>query len=129
MAIIGLYKTSIEVYDYLKDVKSAPSDRKKYMMEASTLSIMLLDLQDLLEPPVSEGPWLSSVQRLTLADGPFDHLRNALGEIAKTLTATGLGKLGQLVVWTRIKTDIAKQFSTIERIKSTISMILSQHNS
>jgi hypothetical protein len=127
--IIGLYNFSVKAYDYLKDVKGAPSDRKKYMHEATSLSSLFLDLKDELEAETYTPAWLLVVKRLADEDGPFAQLKAALEQIVEKLTATGVKKLGQVLVWNYVKDDISKAFSKIERVKSTISLALSQSQS
>jgi hypothetical protein len=127
--IIGLYNFSVKAYDYLKDVKGAPTDRRKYMYEATNLSSLFLDLQDELEAENYTPSWFSAVKRLAEEDGPFAQLQAALEQIVDKLMARGVKKLGQVLVWNYVKDDISKAFAKIERVKSTISLTLSQSNS
>jgi len=126
--VIGLYNFTLKVIDYMRDVKGAPTDRAKYVLEATMLSNLLSEFKDMLEEGSYTPSWLSAATKLACKDGPFEQLTSAPQEILDKLKTEGIKKIGQVILWNYVKDDISKAFMKIERIKSTIAFTISQEN-
>ena len=77
-SIIAVVQIAGSVITYLIDVKDAPKECRKSVVEISNLNTLLLKLQDRLSEASSQEPWYVEIQALAVKDGPLDQYKQAL---------------------------------------------------
>lgn len=77
-SIIAVLQLTGDVITYLSDVKDAPKECRKCMVEVSNSNTLLLKLNLRLSESSSEEPWYNEVQVLAVKDGPLDQYKLSL---------------------------------------------------
>ena len=124
-SIIAVLQLSRTVLGYLDDVKDASKDRAKCAVEAANLNSLLTALRFRLEEGDSNISWYTVVQTLATEDGPLDQFKQALEQLQSKIVSKGkMGKVGNALVWSFKKEEIASILGRMERLKSLVDVAL-----
>ncbi|KFY89741.1 hypothetical protein V500_05530 [Pseudogymnoascus sp. VKM F-4518 (FW-2643)] len=125
-SIIAILQATATLVSYVNDVKGAPSDQERLSKEARSLSDLLTNLlYRLHEGKARSEAWYAEVELLGKPDGPLGQYGAALEKLQQKIKGReGLAKIGNVLLWTFIKEDVASILSQIERIKSLIQIAL-----
>lgn len=125
-SIIAILQATATLVSYVNDVKGAPSDQERLSKEARSLSDLLTNLLcRLIEEKERPEAWYTEVKSLGRPDGPLGQYKAALEKLQRKIKGReGLAKIGNVLLWTFIKEDVASILSQIERIKSLIQIAL-----
>jgi hypothetical protein len=124
-SIAGLMQLTASMISYLCDVNNAPKERITFSSEISGLHNLLLLLQNRLKASNSTDPWFSSIRTLGIQHGPLDRFRSDLQKLATKLgDESTLRELGRRLTWKFDKAEIKDILLHIERIKSLVSLAL-----
>jgi hypothetical protein len=124
-SVIALVQIAGSVITYLNDVKDAPKECKKCMVEVSNSNTLLLKLNLRLIETSSQEPWYAEVQALGVKDGPLDQYKQALQHLlAKVNPTNKMRKLANTLMWTFVKEEVASVLARTERVKSLVSIAL-----
>ncbi|KAF2179089.1 hypothetical protein K469DRAFT_597298 [Zopfia rhizophila CBS 207.26] len=123
--IIAVLQLTSRVITYLNDVKDAPKECRKCMIEVSNSNTLLLKLNLRLSESSSQEPWYAEVQALAAKDGPLDQYMLALQHLlAKVGPTNKVRKLAKVLTWSFIKEEVASIFARMERLKTIVSIAL-----
>lgn len=115
IAVLQLTTTAVQ---YLNDVKDAPAERHRILIEVSTLSGFLLTLKALAESMQTNDLQASALRSLNVPDGPLEQIKSALERLLSTIKpARGLQRVSTSLTWTLKKTDVNNILASIERQK------------
>lgn len=129
--IITLIDTVQKVIKFLNEIKDAPSDRDKFLLEAQSSCIFLLQLRDRLtaKDTTIDKPWFRHFASLVAKEGILDQYQSSLEEAAarleKIVNKRQSHSFRLTLAWKSEKSDIERIFQRIERCKSTIAIALS----
>jgi hypothetical protein len=124
-SIIALVQLTSTVIKYLDDVKDAPKDRAKLVIEASSLYSLLMHLKYRLEEGRSNESWYNSIRLLAVSNGPFDQYKDVLENLQrKAVITSGAGKVLHALAWKFNKTEVNDMFLRMERLKTLIQISL-----
>jgi hypothetical protein len=124
-SIIAVVQIAGSVITYLKDVKDAPKECRKCMVEISNSNTLLLELDLHLSESSSQEPWYAEVRALRVKDGPLDQYNQALQHLlTKVEPKSKIRKLANVLTWNFIKEDVAGILTRMERLKSLVSIAL-----
>ena len=124
-SIIAIVQLTTTMIKYLDDVKGAPKDRARFAMEASNLSNLLVSLRYQLDEGKSNEAWYKEVNSLGVREGPLDQYKQALEKLQlKVLDGKGLAKIGNALMWSFSKEEVAGILSRIDRSKSLVQIAL-----
>lgn len=120
-ALLGLTSTVIQ---YLNGVKGASEDRRRILSELASINGILFILQDQADQAKHDDQWSSTLQSLSVPEGPLDQFRRALERLSSKLAppATGLKKLGKAIIWPFQKEEVKEILSSIERQKALFNL-------
>ena len=109
------------VVNYIREVKDAPEERSKILLEICSIVGFLYSLKDLIER-LDEWPttkWLGS------PDGPLAQFKSVLEDLVEKFTpTTRIKKAGKALSWPFQKGGVAEILQTIERLKTLFSLVL-----
>lgn len=129
-SVIAILQLTSSVIRYLNDVKDASKERAQFAIEASNLYNLLVQLKFRLEESPSNEPWYTSVREFDFENGFLDQYRHALERLsAKVKDKSRLKNLGNALVWTSIKEDVASILTQIERLKRLVTIALKMNYS
>jgi hypothetical protein len=124
-SIIAVMQIAGSVITYLRDVKDAPKECRKCMVEISNSNTLLLELDLHLSESSPQEPWYAEVRTIAEKDGPLDQYRQALQHLlAKIESKSKVRKLANTLMWSFIKEDVAGMLAGMERLKSLVSIAL-----
>ena len=124
-SIIAVMQIAGSVITYLRDVKDAPKECRKCMVEISNSNTLLLELDLHLSESSPQEPWYAEVRTIADKDGPLDQYRQALQHLlAKIESKSKVRKLANTLMWSFIKEDVAGMLAGMERLKSLVSIAL-----
>ena len=124
-SIIAVLQLTGQVITYLNDVKDAPKECRKCMVEVSNSNTLLLKLNLRLSESSSQEPWYAEVQTLAVKDGPLDQYKLALQHLlAKVEPTNKVQKLAKILTWNFIKEEVASILARMERLKTLVSIAL-----
>jgi hypothetical protein len=124
-SIIAVIQIAGQVTTYLGDVKDAPRECEKCMVELSNSNILLLQLKARLSESSSQGPWYAKVQALNVKDGPLDQYKRSLEDLLEKVKAPSkMRKLVNTLLWSGIKEEVAGLRAEMERLKTLVSIAL-----
>jgi hypothetical protein len=116
IAVLQLTTTAVQ---YLNDVKDAPAERQRILIEAMTVSGFLHMLKDRAESMQPEDLHASALRSLNVPDGPLKQIELALERlISKLKPARGLKRVSKVLTWTLDKADVNTILASIERQKA-----------
>ncbi|KAH0536545.1 hypothetical protein FGG08_006595 [Glutinoglossum americanum] len=121
VAILQLTKTVVK---YINDVKGASEDRKKILLEISTVNGLLFSLQDLVERPPSDDSWVT-----TCSEWPASTIQVGIGATGSKVGPSYRDKEGWKGTELAIqKGDVTGILHMIERQKSLFVLALQEDN-
>jgi hypothetical protein len=124
-SIIAVLQLNSQVITYLNDVKDAPKECGKCLVEISNSNTLLLKLNLLLNESSSNKSWYDQVQALVVKDGPLEQYKLSLQHLlAKVSPANKMRRLANTLIWTFVKEDVADILARMERLKSLVSIAL-----
>lgn len=129
--IVALLDTARKVIRFLNEIKDAPSDRDKFLLEAQSSCILLWQLRDRLNAQdcAVHQPWFHHFTSLVAKDSILDQYQSSLTEVAarleKLVNKRRFQSFRLTLAWKTEKADIEEIFQKIERCKSTIAIALS----
>jgi len=122
-SIIAVVQIAGSVITYLNDVKNAPKECRKCVVEISNSNTLLLKLDLWLSESNSEDP--RYVEALATKDGPLDQYKQALQHLlTKVEPKNKVQKLANVLTWNFIKEEVAGVLARMERLKSLVSIAL-----
>jgi hypothetical protein len=125
LSITALLKLTKDVVLFVKDIKDASDERKKFIRETSSLCGMLNTLVEFINDCDPNDPWFQAVQELASHNGPLDQLSNALQQLKRRTTLeTGLRKVGYMLGWKHVKEDIVSLLAQVERLEMLVEIAL-----
>lgn len=126
-SVITVLQLTGNVLSFLNKIKGASQDQKQLTLEASSLYSLLTTLRFRIESSNSNDEWFTTVRSLTVGGGPLDQFRVALEQLAsKTgiLETSSVKKFGKQIAWTFEKDEIKDVLTKIERLKTVITLAL-----
>ncbi|KAI9812564.1 MAG: hypothetical protein M1827_004553 [Pycnora praestabilis] len=124
-SVAQLIETTAKVVQYLNDVTNAPKERATLALEATNLLALLTNLRYRLEEANATDPWYAGVRSLAVKNGPLELFKRAMEEmVSKLKPEKGARKFGKMMIWPLDKKDIKEMLGDIERMKSTVNLVL-----
>ena len=123
-SITAVLQLTGTVVSYLNDVKEASKERAQVAVEASMVYGLLTSLKYRIEDANPDEAWYTTVRMLGEENGALDQYQAALKLLASKLDTRKGTKVGRALMWKFDKVEIAKILSKIERVKSLISVAL-----
>ena len=126
-SVTAIATATFQVVSFLSAMKEGGNDRLRLTTEVNSLWMVLKLLEGQLEPTNShEEAWLEGVRSLQVPNGVFDQIRDAMQRLdVKLKPQTGHRKALQTLRWPlRDKKDVEETVSHIERLKSSVSLVL-----
>ena len=124
-SIIAVVHLSCEVINYLNDIKDAPKECKRCLIEASHTQNLLLSLRHRLEEGQSGAAWFSEIQKLEDPHGPLSQYKQALKELRSRLQAQdGFQRAKRRLLWKFSKEEVRDILTRMERLKTIINIAL-----
>ena len=124
-SIIAVVQIAGSVITYLSDIKDAPKECGKCLIEVSNSNTLLLKLKDRLSESSSTELWYTDVQALVDKDGPLDQYRLALQCLREKVEPTNkVRKLANTFRWNFVKEEVASILARMERLKTLVSIAL-----
>lgn len=118
-SIIAVLQLATTAVQYLNDVKDAPAERQRILIEVMTVSGFLHTLKDRAESMQPEDLHASALRSLNVPDGPFKQIASALERLnSKLKPARGLKRVSKALTWTLDKADVNTILASIERQKA-----------
>ncbi len=129
-SIIQLINTTTIAIKFLNDVKDAPKDRARLALESSSLLALLTDLRFRIEEAkLTDDPWFANIRSLGEEGVLLKQFNGAIEELEKKLKLEGWGKkFGGELRWALNKKSVNDIVSSIERMKSLVSLALQKDN-
>ena len=124
--IIAVLQLTGKLLSYLNDVQHATRDQTQLAVEASNIYSLLVSLRFRVEQSNGHEPWFTAVRNLGSENGPLDQLKVALDLLASRAESShGIRKLGKQLLWKFEKSEMGDTLDKIERIKTLVSLALS----
>lgn len=124
--IIAVLQLTGKLLSYLNDVQHATRDQTQLAVEASNIYSLLVSLRFRVEQSNGHEPWFTAVRNLGSENGPLDQLKAALDLLASRAESShGIRKLGKQLLWKFEKSEMGDTLDKIERIKTLVSLALS----
>jgi len=124
-SIIAVVQIAGNVITYLSDVKHAPKECGKCLIEVSQSTVFLLKLKDRVSESSSTDSWFTEVQALASKDGPLDQYKLALEDlVAKVAPKIKVQKLASVLMWSFIKEEVARVSARMGRLQTLVSIAL-----
>lgn len=123
-SITALLQLTSTVIQYINSVKGASEDRRRILSELASVNGILFILQDQADHAKQGDQWSSTLQSLSVPEGPLEQFRRALELLSTKLAqpAKGLKKLGNALSWPFQKEEIKDILSSIERQKALFNL-------
>jgi len=123
-SIVALLQLTETVNQYLDSVKRAPKDRRKVLLELSSVKGMLYILQHQADVAEGDDPWSSTLQSLGLPGGPVSQYKVTVESLASKLTsAEGWAKLGKAFTRPFEKEETYGILQALERHKALPKLV------
>jgi hypothetical protein len=124
-SIIAVWQLTSQVITYLNDVKDAPREWQKCMVEVSESNALLSKLNLRLSESSSKELWYAEVQALAVKDGPLDQYKLALERLlAKVKPKNKTRELANVLKWNFVKEEVASILARTERLKTLVHIAL-----
>lgn len=131
-SIAQLAEGSFKIVKLLETIREGGKERRKLCDEIMLLWMNLRNLETQFSPLSEEqdGPWMRPIDSLAEPGGVFQQTSQALDEIWDKLTTSEsfTGKVKQTLRWPFDKEDVEKTIARIERLKSSMAIVLGQAN-
>lgn len=125
-SIIAVLQLTGKFLSYLNDVQHATRDQTQLAVEASNIYSLLVSLRFRVEQSNGHEAWFTAVRSLGSENGPLDQLKAALDLLASRAESShGIKKLGKQLLWKFEKSEMGDTLDRIERIKTLVSLALS----
>jgi hypothetical protein len=122
--IVAIIQIAGSVITVLSDIRDAPKESRRCRKEASSFNTLLISLDDFLSASTSTEPWFNKVQALADKDGPLDQYRLALESLLAKVEPKGkVRKTLNVLLWIKVKEDVALVLARMERAKTHIMSI------
>ena len=122
-SIITLLELTSKVITYLSDVKGGPEELRTIRREVSSVSSILIMLQDQADQTKQDRSFSLTLRSLNVPNGPFVQLHTALEHLALLLAPTkGWRRIGKAFKWPIEKEETLRILNTIERQKSLFTL-------
>ena len=118
-SIVALLQLSATVVKFLRDVKGAPADIKRLLMEIGSLKGLLSILEDAIDSDDPDD--LATIQSLGGPSSPLEQCHVALARLAIIAQAKG-GKAWAALQWSFKKGEVADILGVIERQKTLFGL-------
>lgn len=123
-SIIAVLQLTSVVTGYIHGSKDATDDRRKLVSELSSMSQILMILQDQLQERLDDLQWSSSLRVLNSEDGPLDQFRDSLEILAHKLEPVkGLARVGKALAWPFQKKEVQEVLNSLERQKGLFGLV------
>lgn len=124
-SIIAILQLTAEVIKYLQDFNDAPKECHQFMIEASNLQNLLINLLHHLAQGRGGDPWFKAVQDLNVAEGPLIQYRRALTQLqSKVGIQHGTQAVKRRLLWKFSKEEVTSILTRIDRLKSLVVVAL-----
>ena len=124
-SIAAVLQITGTIISYLSDVLDAPHDRMKLASELSGLVSLLQVLRIRIQQAKPEDPWFTTLLELMAKNHPLDQLESDLVLLtAKIEPPTGIKIIGKRLTWKFDKVEVTNILSKIERIKTLVTLAL-----
>ena len=121
-SITALLQLTGTVVIYLHDVKNAPDDMRKLLVEISSIRGLLSGLQDLA---TLDDTWVNTMKMLDGSNGPLSQFRHTLESLAAKLKpVVGYAKIGRSLAWPFQKGEIKEMLGAMDRQKELFALAL-----
>ena len=121
-SLVALLQLSTTVVKYLSDVKNAPDDHRRLMVEVIYIKGLLSTLQDLAQPGET---WMETVQSLNAPNGPLELCSSLWKHLDERLRPViGLNKARKILAWPFQKEEMKDILCRIERLKTIFGLAL-----
>lgn len=118
-SIIAVLKLSTTAVQYLNDVKDAPPERQRIMIEIGTVSGFLYMLKDKADEMQPDDIHALALRSLNVPGGPLEQFKSALERLVSKLTpARGLKRVSKALTWTLDKAHVNNILAGLERQKT-----------
>lgn len=127
-SVIAVLQLTTTVTKYLREVKDAPAECKRLVIELSSLRGILDTLKDSLND-ASDVTWVRSLREICSDGGPLSRLEISLVQIQSVLeqqlnATSGAQRIKNALVWPFKRKDIDKLIVSIEQQKTLLSLAL-----
>src|SRR6266536_5323798 len=118
-SITALVHATVQIIQYVNDVKDASKEKRTLASEAAGLLGLLTNLKNRVEQAEkTPDPWYSGVRVLGGENGPLEQFRDSLEKLAAKLEpSSGIRKAGKSLLWTFDKAEMINILAKIERLK------------
>ena len=124
-SIITIVQLSCEVVEYLHNVKDAPKECRRCVIEVSNTQTLLISLRYRLEERQPDDAWFNEVRKLKDPGGPLSQYQQALDELRSRIEIQdALQGVRRRLLWRFSKKEVSNILAKIERLKSLISIAL-----
>ena len=124
-SVIAVLQLTAKVIGYLNDVKNAPNECEKCMIEISNLQSLLISLRYRLQKGQAGDSWFTAIQALNNKNGPLDQFKQALEKLlSRVEIQDGVQEIKRRLLWKFKKEEVASILARIERLKSLVSLAL-----
>lgn len=124
-SIIAVTQLTSEVIKYLIDVKDAPKECQRCVVEASNLWVLLTNLRCRLEGVSADDAWFTSLRGLNAAGGVIDQYKAALEQLkSRVVVSDGMQKFKTRLEWKFSKAEVEQIFKRFERLISLVQVAL-----
>lgn len=126
-SIAALIEVAVKIAGYVNSVRKAPKERSKLAAQIYNLFPLFHQLNERLENATDENPWFRGLRSLGGPRGPLAQFKEILTEIEKCLRPeTGMKMIEQRLSWKFDEKKCNDAIQKIERLKSQVSLALSQ---
>lgn len=121
-SITSLLQLTGTVVKYLSNVKSASDDKRKLLVEISSIRGLLFGLEDLA---TLGETWVNTIRALNGPNGPLLQFRHTLEALATRLKPmVGLARIGKSLAWPFQIGEIKDMLCLLERQKMLFALAL-----
>lgn len=127
-SIVALLEVSKSVVSYLQDVKNAPTELRKLLLEIQHVQGLLEILKETVQDVKTAASWSSTVQLLSRPRSPLQGLQLVLAELETTLKKAvgkrGINRLVAALLWPFTKKETEEISRTIARQQTLLLIAL-----
>lgn len=124
-SIVALLQISMSAVSYLNDVKDGPQEKKRLLLELSSVSGLLYTLKDQASRADAGEEYLDNIKCLDVPNGPLAQFKSALERLTTKLQpGVGWKRVGKALAWPFEREEIVDILGTIERSKTYFSLAL-----
>ena len=126
-SIFAVVQLAGEMISYARTMKNATKEQKQLQADAAEVDWILTQLQCRVEEADPGKDWFKTVRLLAQPGGAFDQYAQALESLkhSEKDTSTFGGRIIHSVTWKFRKEDVERALMSIERVKSSADLALS----